>query len=442
MNTTCCRLFLVLSVCLGLFLTGCRAEVADRDLVLVAAAAEVTGTQVRYAHVSPNVSLQADDPSPPTAPVKLIFIHHSCGENWLADCDGGLGMALRDNNYFVSDTNYGWGPDGIGDSTDIRPLVARGSAARQRHLPGGALPRKRSALPLTRGPAGRSRRREPRSSCSSPASPTRTSGVIPTIRRRRATRCAEKTRLGYHTVANAKGDLQRPAHLLRRSSGQAVRRHHRAAAGGGEPIPNRRQRPRVQQLAGERLAGRLRARQRGGLRLLQRPDQQRRQPGRERPRVRKRQPPSLVERRSPAHPDRGQQLLGLWQWGQPSRQRQPESHRRVRAPPERLLQSLARCDGRASACRDHRAPGCPRGSAESGRIIPRTACTGIWRSTTPSTSRPLAPSSVRCRFLPGNTTIRTRVSTSDVNHYYLVEGVLAGGKGRPSNQVGGFDSRS
>ncbi len=59
------------------------------------------------------------NPDPPVSPVKLIFIHHSCGENWLANYDGGLGIALRDNNYFVSDTNYGWGPDNIGDLTDI-----------------------------------------------------------------------------------------------------------------------------------------------------------------------------------------------------------------------------------------------------------------------------------------------------------------------------------
>ena len=61
----------------------------------------------------------ADDPNPPTSPVKLIFIHHSTGEGWLVDDHGGLGIALRDNNYFVSDTNYGWGPEGIGDYTDI-----------------------------------------------------------------------------------------------------------------------------------------------------------------------------------------------------------------------------------------------------------------------------------------------------------------------------------
>lgn len=61
------------------------------------------------------------NPNPPAAPVKLIFIHHSTGEAWLADGYGGLGVALRDNNYFVSDTNYGWGsePDYIGNNTDI-----------------------------------------------------------------------------------------------------------------------------------------------------------------------------------------------------------------------------------------------------------------------------------------------------------------------------------
>jgi hypothetical protein len=62
---------------------------------------------------------------PPDDVVKLIFIHHSTGEAWLADDHGGLGRALADNDYFVSDTNYGWGPSDdeiggpIGDDTDI-----------------------------------------------------------------------------------------------------------------------------------------------------------------------------------------------------------------------------------------------------------------------------------------------------------------------------------
>ncbi len=68
---------------------------------------------------------QSLNPNPPSSPVRLVFIHHSTGQNWLADWDGTLGLALRDSNYFVSDTNYGWGPDdgeaggAIGDHTDI-----------------------------------------------------------------------------------------------------------------------------------------------------------------------------------------------------------------------------------------------------------------------------------------------------------------------------------
>ena len=69
------------------------------------------------------VSLAAATPparqDPPAQVIKLIFIHHSTGENWLRDDYGGLGLALGRNRYFVSDTNYGWGPDGIGDRTDI-----------------------------------------------------------------------------------------------------------------------------------------------------------------------------------------------------------------------------------------------------------------------------------------------------------------------------------
>ena len=63
--------------------------------------------------------LQNLNPDPPDEVVKLIFIHHSTGENWLVDGYGDLGRELGTNNYFVSDTNYGWGPDSIGDNTDI-----------------------------------------------------------------------------------------------------------------------------------------------------------------------------------------------------------------------------------------------------------------------------------------------------------------------------------
>jgi len=61
------------------------------------------------------------DPAPPTAPVKLVLVQPA-GDTWLANVDGGLGPALRDNNYYVSSTNETWGPDPtfkIGSETDI-----------------------------------------------------------------------------------------------------------------------------------------------------------------------------------------------------------------------------------------------------------------------------------------------------------------------------------
>ncbi len=68
--------------------------------------------------------------TPPAQAIKLIFIHHSTGGNWLADANpdgpyGELGKTLMQNNYFVSATNYGWGPtlpgwdEPVGSYTDI-----------------------------------------------------------------------------------------------------------------------------------------------------------------------------------------------------------------------------------------------------------------------------------------------------------------------------------
>ena len=48
------------------------------------------------------------DTTPPPSTVKLIFLHHSVGQNWLATGNGNLGSQLNANHYFVSDTNYGW----------------------------------------------------------------------------------------------------------------------------------------------------------------------------------------------------------------------------------------------------------------------------------------------------------------------------------------------
>jgi hypothetical protein len=63
------------------------------------------------------------DTSAPGSTVKLIFIHHSTGQNWLETGYGNLGQTLNANNYYVSDSNYDWDfregiTDPIGDHTD------------------------------------------------------------------------------------------------------------------------------------------------------------------------------------------------------------------------------------------------------------------------------------------------------------------------------------
>ncbi len=69
--------------------------------------------------IAKNHFILDDNPSPPQNPVRLVFIHHSTGGNWLANQWGGLGKALKQNNYYVSDVCYGWGVNSIGDRTDL-----------------------------------------------------------------------------------------------------------------------------------------------------------------------------------------------------------------------------------------------------------------------------------------------------------------------------------
>ena len=76
-------------------------------------------TQALSDEVEPYLGPMMGDASPPSEPVKLVFIHHSCGDNWLDDDNGNLGDQLGANNYYVSDTYYDWGPDSIGSNTDI-----------------------------------------------------------------------------------------------------------------------------------------------------------------------------------------------------------------------------------------------------------------------------------------------------------------------------------
>ena len=99
-------------------LAFCIAMVPEQD-AFDRQAADNGGTEEI---VTPSYSMTYNPSGP--KPVRLIFIHHSTGENWLTDDNGDLGKALMRANYYVSDTNYGWGPSWgpenvpVGDMTD------------------------------------------------------------------------------------------------------------------------------------------------------------------------------------------------------------------------------------------------------------------------------------------------------------------------------------
>jgi hypothetical protein len=115
--------YLITIVLIGLLLAlGISLSTANSDTPISSlsppppnAAPLVQPSSAATYHLSP----LADDPTSPTATVKLVFIHHSCGDAWLEVGNGDLGNQLGANNFYVSDTYYDWGPDDIGSYTDI-----------------------------------------------------------------------------------------------------------------------------------------------------------------------------------------------------------------------------------------------------------------------------------------------------------------------------------
>ena len=98
----------------SLFLLSLSCEVLSGSGGAKSSVEEIVASTDSYLPASPapmdlTAVPRSDNASPPGEVVKLIFIHHSEGEAWLDDHDGELGLVLRDNNYFVSDANNGWG---------------------------------------------------------------------------------------------------------------------------------------------------------------------------------------------------------------------------------------------------------------------------------------------------------------------------------------------
>jgi len=56
------------------------------------------------------LSWQVLNTTPPQTVVKYFFAHHSTGSAWIQASCGGLGTALNANNYYVTESDYGWEP--------------------------------------------------------------------------------------------------------------------------------------------------------------------------------------------------------------------------------------------------------------------------------------------------------------------------------------------
>ena len=106
----------------------------DRDLPLpfrlkpLMTPTPLLGSQIRIIQEQPDLgafewnNMTQIETNIPPSPVRLLFVHHSCGNNWLNTGNGNLGNRLGQNNYYVRDTYYGWDATlnpNIGSSTDI-----------------------------------------------------------------------------------------------------------------------------------------------------------------------------------------------------------------------------------------------------------------------------------------------------------------------------------
>ena len=202
------------------------------------------------------------NPNPPGEVTKLVFVHHSVGNNWLRDRNGDLGAALGRSNYYVSDTYYEWGPKSIGSFTDIGEwwLWFRGpdSATYLSALYGTTNQRANYKRPMA-DPGGENeiillKSCYPNSAIRGRPDDPPATGDNP-LR-------GQYAKSPDHTVGNAKGIYNDILEYFRTRQDKLFRGDH-CSSHTGQNLCG--QRARLQQLAGQRLVSRLSLQQRGRL---------------------------------------------------------------------------------------------------------------------------------------------------------------------------------
>lgn len=115
-----CKLTIILILAVIIIAGGCGSS-GNSPVATPTPSSSTSPAPTSSASPTPTPSSSIVNTSAPSTTVKIIFIHHSVGQNWLTSGNGNLGTTLCNYNYYVSDSNYGWSAvpgDGIGDRTD------------------------------------------------------------------------------------------------------------------------------------------------------------------------------------------------------------------------------------------------------------------------------------------------------------------------------------
>ncbi len=94
-----------------------------KKLLILVSVALISISCSKQNPASPNVwEAGALNTAAPSTVTKLVFIHHSVGGYLMATGNGNMGAGLNTNNYYVSETNYGWSAPLDTGCTGLAPI--------------------------------------------------------------------------------------------------------------------------------------------------------------------------------------------------------------------------------------------------------------------------------------------------------------------------------